>query len=226
MTRPRVWWGNIGIGMRTGQEAFIFPIAPILSLGPIRCSGYQRWRAGCESFQFLLPTSKVRTAWMFTSIASYNFTSHKHSPTYAVSKLTQFFYKSKKNWNNRVFETRVEFCFADMKARWDEGGGRILLGDSTGGGAAKLWFGGISASLQWIYTYGWSYVHSIPPWTKCGLHRAFWKLTQLSLLFRISIHQIYEIISVPIPKISERGNHKWCNLWRSSRINILGYANQ
>jgi len=22
----------------------------------------------------------------------------------------------------------------------------------------------------------------------------------------------YEIFSIPIPKISERGNHKWCNL--------------
>ena len=38
--------------------------------------------------------------------------------------------------------------------------------------------------------------------------------------------QIYEIFSVPIPKISERGNHKWCNLWRSSRVHILGYAYQ
>jgi hypothetical protein len=38
--------------------------------------------------------------------------------------------------------------------------------------------------------------------------------------------KIYEIFSVPITKVSERGNHKWCNLRRSSRVYMLGFANQ
>jgi len=31
------------------------------------------------------------------------------------------------------------FFLGEMKAQWDEGDGRILLGDNTGGGAAMLW---------------------------------------------------------------------------------------
>jgi hypothetical protein len=33
---------------------------------------------------------------------------------------------------------RAEFCFTGMRAQWDEGGGKILLGDNTGGGAVML----------------------------------------------------------------------------------------
>ena len=36
-----------------------------------------------------------------------------------------------------------------------------------------------------------------------------------SVLF---LYQIYEIFSISIPKISERGNRKWCNLWRAEFI--------
>ena len=36
------------------------------------------------------------------------------------------------------FETHAEFFHTDMKAQWDEGGGRILLGDKTVGGAVML----------------------------------------------------------------------------------------
>ena len=38
-------------------------------------------------------------------------------------------------------------------------------------------------------------------------------------------NQIYEILSIPSSKISKCSNHKRCNLWRSSRIHILGHLN-
>ena len=38
--------------------------------------------------------------------------------------------------------------------------------------------------------------------------------------------QVYEIFNIPIPKISERVNYKWCNLWRSSWVYIPGNATQ
>jgi hypothetical protein len=37
-----------------------------------------------------------------------------------------------------TFEKRAEFFLAGMKAHWDEGGRRILLGDNTGSGAVML----------------------------------------------------------------------------------------
>ena len=52
-----------------------------------------------------------------------------------------------------VFESCVDFCFAGRKALWDDGGGRILLGDNTDGGAVMMWFGGISARPQCVYIH-------------------------------------------------------------------------
>ena len=40
-------------------------------------------------------------------------------------------------WDNS-FEMRAEFFLAGMKARWEDGGGRILLGDKRGGRAFVL----------------------------------------------------------------------------------------
>jgi hypothetical protein len=42
-----------------------------------------------------------------------------------------------KNRNNNVFKTLTEFVLARMKARWDECGVRMLLGDDTGGYRGK-----------------------------------------------------------------------------------------
>jgi len=39
-----------------------------------------------------------------------------------------------------------------MKAQEDEGGGRILLGDSTGGGAVMLWTLRLQSVGVWIST--------------------------------------------------------------------------
>ena len=41
--------------------------------------------------------------------------------------------KKEKNQINKVFKTRAEFVLAGMKARWDEWGGRIVMGDNTDG---------------------------------------------------------------------------------------------
>jgi len=59
-----------------------------------------------------------------------------------------------------------------MEAQWDVGG-RILLGDNTGGGAVALrpvsfqcvwaW---ITTGLTWIYTYVLHYVYSVPTCAK------------------------------------------------------------
>ena len=60
---------------------------------------------------------------------------------------------------------RPEFFLAGMKAQRDKGGGRILLGDNTGGGAVilrtvRFQFGAvwIPAGLPCIYTYSWSHI--------------------------------------------------------------------
>jgi hypothetical protein len=37
-----------------------------------------------------------------------------------------------------MFEARAEFFVAVAKARWNEGGGRLLLGDNTGQRAVML----------------------------------------------------------------------------------------
>jgi hypothetical protein len=37
-----------------------------------------------------------------------------------------------------IFEISAEFLLAEMKAQGEAGGGRILLGDNTGGGAVML----------------------------------------------------------------------------------------
>ena len=37
-----------------------------------------------------------------------------------------------------ILERHAEFFRTGMKALWDEGGGRMLLGNNTGGGALEL----------------------------------------------------------------------------------------
>jgi len=56
----------------------------------------------------------------------------------------------------------AEFFRAGMKVQRDEGDGRILLGDNTGGGTVRLWpiklrcVGvWISTILSYIYIYIW-----------------------------------------------------------------------
>jgi hypothetical protein len=47
--------------------------------------------------------------------------------------------KIRTNWRDNIFEEGSEFLMVGMKVQWNEGGGRILLGDNSGGGADKLW---------------------------------------------------------------------------------------
>jgi len=59
--------------------------------------------------------------------------------------------------------------------------------------------------------------------------RYFKPLKSKCLLFCINyidIKMVCPFKSVPIPKINERDNHKWCNLWRINRVYISGHANQ
>jgi len=66
---------------------------------------------------------------------------YRHSLTYTVSSyvlpnLTQF--EKAKNWNNNDFEMCTKSFSLAMKVEWDEGGGRILLDNSTGSRAFML----------------------------------------------------------------------------------------
>ena len=47
-------------------------------------------------------------------------------------------FKKEKKIETKNFERRVELLSAGMKALWCEGGGKVLLGDNTEGGAALL----------------------------------------------------------------------------------------
>ena len=73
-------------------------------------------------------------------------------------KFTQFLKKSK---ILTFLKKPTEFFSAGMKAHGDEGGGRILLGDNTGGGRSGssvfgVW---ISTGLPCIYMYSWPHVY-------------------------------------------------------------------
>ena len=60
---------------------------------------------------------------------------HNSLPNLSPTKLK---YKGK-TLNNNIFETRADFfSFCGMQVQLDEGGGKILLGDNTRGGAYRL----------------------------------------------------------------------------------------
>jgi hypothetical protein len=87
-----------------------------------------------------------------------------------IPRLTEILTRDFKevNWHKNILETHNEFVFAGVKVRRGEGGGWILLGDNTGGGAITLppirfervgiW---ILAGLPCVYVHGWAYEHSI-----------------------------------------------------------------
>ena len=66
---------------------------------------------------------------------------YRHAPSYAVPSqviLDLGNLKNIKNLDNKIFERRAKIFLAVMKAQWEEGDGRILLNDDTGGGMAML----------------------------------------------------------------------------------------
>jgi hypothetical protein len=69
----------------------------------------------------------------------------------------------KKVWNkgNSILENRAGFFFEGMKAQWDEGGGRVLLGDNTCGGVVTLLPIRFQCVGVWISTWlcTWPYVY-------------------------------------------------------------------
>jgi hypothetical protein len=103
-----------------------------------------------------------------------------------------------------------DFFLAGMQAHSEAAGGRILLGDDTGGRAVMLrpitypclWVR-ISAGLSCLYIRSRPYLYSIPTCAKFALHRIFRKVTCLShgvpvmhfkLLFTIN-NTIFTIIT-------------------------------
>ena len=79
--------------------------------------------------------------------------------------------------------------------------------------------------VRFSWKFGIWYTYKYVEWAWVSLKSVQWFLTNRVNEF-LRQDQIYEIFSVPIPKISERGNHKWCNIWKSSQVHIPGYANQ
>jgi len=77
-----------------------------------------------------------------------------------------------------------------MKAQWD-GGGRITLGDYTGGGVVVLWLIGSSA-LEFefqldslLYTHIWLCIYWIATYTKLDLHWTFQNVTAAYLFYNV-----------------------------------------
>jgi len=96
----------------------------------------------------------------------------------AVS-LRKFCERAQKIKNNAL-ETLAQFFLAGMKARWEEGGERILLGDKAGGGAVVLRRSGSSVlDLEFqldslLCTYIVDHIYTqITTCAKFGFHRTF-----------------------------------------------------
>jgi hypothetical protein len=62
---------------------------------------------------------------------------------------------------NPFLEKRAEILLADMKEQWDERGGRILLGENTGGGAVMrgpIRFKRVAAGNLTVFPYIYIYI--------------------------------------------------------------------
>lgn len=94
-----------------------------------------------------------------------------------------------------VFEKSVEFFLVEMKAQWEEFGGRTFLGDNTDGCMVKprpikfqrvgFW---ISTEIRDIYMYSGSYVYSILTCEKFDLRRVFRNVTRVQLCY-VKLHE-------------------------------------
>jgi hypothetical protein len=80
-----------------------------------------------------------------------SFLSVKGTQVPPISGLRKFKDVSKQTNNNTV-ETCAKFFLAVVKAKLDEGGGRVLLGDNTGGGAIILVCIRLERVAIWIST--------------------------------------------------------------------------
>ena len=76
--------------------------------------------------------------------------------------------KAEENWNINVFENRATFFPSTNESAVKQGGGRILLGDNTGGGAVMMRpvrpqcaGGWISSELLCLYTCSWPHVRTV-----------------------------------------------------------------
>jgi quinol-cytochrome oxidoreductase complex cytochrome b subunit len=90
-----------------------------------------------------------------------------------------------------------------MKAQWDEGSGRILLGDNTGGGAVMLQpirfqCVGVCFSLGLfsVCMYRWPYIYSASPCKITPLMKCTNKISALKQVLSHKGRQIRHILSV------------------------------
>jgi len=83
-----------------------------------------------------------------------------------------------KNCKSNVSEKRDEFFLAVIKTQWDEGDGRIPLGDNTGGGTVMLWPIRYQCVEVWISSgLGPTYKELTLCTLNYDLNRAFRKVT-------------------------------------------------
>jgi hypothetical protein len=129
------------------------------------------------------PTSLLLSFWSIFFIPhckTHRFLNYK---TYALPDWPNFrleqFNEQKKT---AFFETRAVLLLLGMKAKWDEVGARILLGDNTGGEAVMLWLTRFKCVGVWIstgllctctYAHGWPYIYWVPNTAMFNLRRTY-----------------------------------------------------
>ena len=117
---------------------------------------------------FLFPNVKL---------ADFLTTKRRHSPTDAISDLSNL-----KNKKRHFFETGALLLLSGMKAKWDEVGARILLGDNTGGETVMLCLSRFECFEVWIstgllctctYAHGWPHIYPVPNTAIFKLRRTY-----------------------------------------------------
>ena len=97
--------------------------------------------------------------------ATYTSTEYQRSATYGISSCVNSDIrstKSSKEVNSNISYMRTEYFLAAMEKQRDEGEGRILLGDNTGGAAVQLRqvrFRLVGTSLSTEHTCTYIYIH-------------------------------------------------------------------
>lgn len=107
-----------------------------------------------------------------------------------------------KNVYSNIFQMCAKFSLGSTKARWDEGGRIILLGDNTGGKvivplSVRFQHGRVqnSTGLPYVNIYTWPCVHTILTRPKYDLHQTFQNVTTTSVrkcLYTYTLHSLHK----------------------------------
>jgi hypothetical protein len=104
------------------------------------------------------------------------FIDYTHSPTEEISSKSisdlRIFFRKFKKWKSNIIVKSAEFFLPGMKAQWDEGDGRILLGDNTdsrGFVLRPISFQSVGVRISTgltfaIYIYIWPHLYSVSIW--------------------------------------------------------------